>query len=92
MNKEQIMKRLAVLDFIAVDLQLYLDTHPEDMEAIDKYNSVIKEADMLRMKYEEIIGPLYSFRSSNNGDTFKWIDDPWPWQPSANFEINEEEN
>ncbi len=33
MNKEQIIKRLAVLDFIAVDLQLYLDTHPEDMAA-----------------------------------------------------------
>ncbi len=90
MDKNQILKRLTVLDFIAVDLQLYLDTHPEDMEAIDKYNSVIKEADMLRMKYEEIIGPLYSFRSSNKGDTFKWIETPWPWQQSANFQIEED--
>lgn len=90
MDKNQLLKRLTVLDFIAVDLQLYLDTHPDDKEAIDKYNSVIKEADMLRMKYEELIGPLYSFRSSNMGDTFKWIETPWPWQPSANFEIEED--
>lgn len=91
MTEKELLKKLAVLDFMAVDLQLYLDTHPDDSEAVDKYNSVIKEADALRSVYEKNFGPLFSFRSYNHGDNFKWIDNPWPWERDANFRIDEED-
>lgn len=91
MNKCSLLKRLTVLDFLAVDLHLFLDTHPEDKEAIARYNSVIKEADALRQAYEKNYGPLYSFRSKSNDDMFTWIDCPWPWQYDFNFTISKED-
>lgn len=89
MAQNPLLKRLTILDFLAVDLQLFLDTHPDDSEAINKYNSVIKEADMLRNQYEKTYGPLYSFRSKSR-DEFTWIDSPWPWQREFNFKLSEE--
>ena len=38
MNHDEILRKLTALDFIAVDLALFLDTHPDDREALDKYN------------------------------------------------------
>lgn len=29
-NRNELLKQLTALDFMAVDLQLYLDTHPND--------------------------------------------------------------
>ena len=42
MNKDEMLKSLMALDFMAVDLGLYLDTHPEDEEAIAEYDRIIK--------------------------------------------------
>ena len=89
MTEKDIMEKLTVLDFMAVDLQLYLDTHPDDTAAVEKYNSVIKDADMLRSQYEKMYGPLFSFRSYNHGDTFKWTNKIWPWQKEANFNVKD---
>ncbi len=88
-NKETLLKKLSILDFIAVDLALFLDTHPNDKEAIEKYNSIIEEADSLRYDFEEMYGPLCSFRSMSPECNFKWIDCPWPWQCDFNFNVRE---
>lgn len=79
MNREQLLCELTALDFVAVDLQLYLNTHPCDNDALRKYNQIVTKANGLRTEYEKACGPLYSFRSVNNG-SWDWIDDPWPWQ------------
>lgn len=84
MQKEMLLRQLMALDFMSVDLQLYLDTHPYDREAISEYNNIIKEADLVRMKYEKNFGPLCSFRSLSSDDKFEWINDPWPWQSKFN--------
>lgn len=68
-----LLNRLTVLDFMAVDLHLFLNTHPKDTDAIEKYNSIIKEADSIRCQYENLYGPLCSFRSLSKSQ-FRWID------------------
>ncbi len=87
MERDSILKRLTILDFLAVDLQLYLDSNPDDKNAIRKYNSIINEADGLREQYENLYSPLYGFRSYSKRDEFNWTDDPWPWDMDFNFEI-----
>lgn len=91
MCEKELLKTLTVLDFMAVDLQLYLDTHPDDEEALEKYNKTIKEADMVRSQYEKKYGPLFSFRSYVHSNRFNWIDNPWPWERDANFRIEEDD-
>ena len=68
MDREELLKKLSELDFIAVDLGLFLNTHPDNKEAIQAYNQVITAADAVRMKYEESYGPLCSFRSCREDD------------------------
>ena len=86
MNHDELLKKLSELDFIAVDLALFLNTHPDHTEAIQTYNQVITAADSVRMKYEEAFGPLCSFRSyAANTNHWEWTQDPWPWQARANI-------
>ena len=74
---------------MAIDLQLYLDTHPQDGAALDEYNKVLRSAEPFREQYERLYGPLYSFRSLNI-DCWKWYKDPWPWQYGFNIDLPEE--
>lgn len=87
MNREDILNKLTVLDFMAVDLQLFLDTHPDNEKAIEKYNEVIREADSVRCQYEKLYGPLCSFRSMSSAGEFRWINNPWPWSEKFNYSL-----
>ncbi len=89
MNRDYLLKQLTILDFMAVDLQLYLDTHPDDEEALEKYNQTVMQADAIRAEYENKFGPLFSFRSVG-GKSYRWLDEPWPWENKFNFEMSEE--
>lgn len=85
MTRDEMLKKLMELDFIAVDLGLFLNTHPHEAAAIQTYNQVITAADALRMKFEEAFGPLCSFRSyAADSSHWQWEENPWPWQRSAN--------
>lgn len=90
MERDEVLKRLAALDFMAVDMALYLDTHPYDKEGISIYNEILREASQVRSIYEENFGPLCSYRSMSNNDKFKWIDNPWPWQDCFNYYLKGE--
>lgn len=86
MERDVILQKLMELDFIAIDMSLYLNTHPDNTEAITEYRKVIAAAEEIRMKYEAAYGPLCSFRSDagKNDKTWQWKNDPWPWQIGAN--------
>ena len=85
MNRDELLNELMALDFMAVDLQLFMDTHPRDCQAREKYNAILHKAHEYREQYQKLCGPMYSFRSlSRDGD---WIDDPWPWQYSFNTKL-----
>ncbi|MCQ4937390.1 MULTISPECIES: spore coat protein CotJB [Anaerotignum] len=85
MTQDDMLTKLMELDFISLDLGLFLNTHPDNTEAIDTYNQVITAADVLRLKYEENFGPLCSFRSyAADTKNWQWKDNPWPWQKEAN--------
>ncbi|NSW90655.1 MAG: spore coat protein CotJB [Firmicutes bacterium] len=90
LNKQALLKKIMALDFMAVDLQLYLDTHPCDRNALMKYNSIVSQARMLRQTYENMYGPLCSYRSVSKYP-WQWINDPWPWNYQFNFRMSGEE-
>lgn len=90
MSRDEVLSYLTMLDFKLVDLQLYLDTHPEDICAIKMYNETVAEACEVREAYEQHFGPLCSFRSSSNQEKFTWINNPWPWENKFNFCLNKE--
>ena len=79
MKMEEMLKQLMAVDFMSVDLQLYLDTHPNDMQALERYNQSVMLGKMLRENYESQYGPVTSFRSPSSYP-WQWISNPWPWQ------------
>lgn len=80
-----LLLKLSQVEFSALDMQLYLDTHPHDKKAIALYNAFTSEAKTLREEYEKCYGPLFSYISKSREDYFSWIDEPWPWQKEFNF-------
>ncbi len=79
MDRDQLLKEVMAADFTAIDLNLYLDTHPCDQKTLAIYNNVVCKAKMLRDSYERLYGPLTPM-ATNMGGKWRWIEDPWPWE------------
>lgn len=78
-----LMHQIQTLSFATTELGLYLDTHAEDSEALELFNRYRELYGELMAEYEAKFGPLTLQQSGENG-TFRWIDDPWPWEYKAN--------
>jgi len=81
-----ILQQLTELEFYAVDLLLYIDTHPTCKNAIAEYNKTVKELSYVGAEYEKIHGPLFNFVSFLNDEKSDWINQPWPWEYEFNME------
>lgn len=79
-QQASMLKELMSLGFTAVELNLYLDTHPGDIKALTKYNRITQELKVLQNAYEQCYGPLFNFGQSPSQYPWRWIDEPWPWQ------------
>jgi spore coat protein JB len=80
MNKDQLSEKLYELKFAAVDLNLYLDNHPDNKEAIDDYNTIVENLKKLTNLYEANYGPLTNFGCAESKECWSWVDNPWPWE------------
>ena len=89
MNKENMMRKLCMLDFMATDLHLYLDTHPTNRDAIAEYNKVNETAAQIREDYEKLHGPLCSYRSFSAENHWSWLSEHCPWECEYNIAITE---
>ncbi|XJZ26073.1 spore coat protein CotJB [Bacillota bacterium Lsc_1132] len=76
----QLMEQLQTIDFVLVELTLYLDTHPNDFEAINQFNHYAKERKKIKKLFESQFGPLLQYGNSYSGYPWNWNESPWPWQ------------
>ena len=83
-NKRAMMLELQQLSFSLVDLNLFLDTHPNDQEAIDDFNELFKQYWELKSNYELQFGPLNNFGHNPASCPWSWVDEPWPWEKGGN--------
>lgn len=70
-------------DFVLVEWQLYLDTHPNDVEALMNMREATKWSKHVRHQYEQQFGPLnmHSVPSKELLEAgWRWSNPPWPWQ------------
>ena len=78
-EREILLKKISTYEFAALDLQIYLDTHPHDTAMIQKMNGFKEKLKPLVEEYEEKFGPLNQFSTAMQ-DEFNWLDNPWPWE------------
>ncbi|NPV29204.1 MAG: spore coat protein CotJB [Firmicutes bacterium] len=82
MNRQQVrmLREIQELEFAALEMNLYLDTHPEDETALSTFNSLVSRLAGARRAYEAEYGPLINFgHSSPSRLPWQWIEEPWPW-------------
>ena len=87
LDRDELLKRLSILDFMLIDLGLYLNVNPEDARALDIFKQVSEDAEALRNAYETNCAPLIMRHQTSAGDDWKWIANPWPWETEANFQL-----
>lgn len=79
-ERQRALYQIQEMAFAAHDINLYLDTHPNDSDAIRLYNEYNKQERMLNDAYERKYGPIDL--SDNEGlsmTPWSWIKEPWPW-------------
>ncbi len=76
----QLMEQLQTIDFVLVELTLYLDTHPDDVEALNQFNHFSKNRKQVKKAFESQFGPLLQYGNSYSDCPWNWKDAPWPWQ------------
>lgn len=70
---------LQALEFVLVELGLYLDTHPDDAEAFALFQQYAALEKAGREKYEAAYGPLTMTATAAGKSWSSWINAPWPW-------------
>lgn len=80
-NQAQLLNQIQQLQFAAVELNLFLDTHPGDQQALAAYNQVHQELMKCVRSYEQAYGPLLNFGySPAPQNLWAWAETPWPWE------------
>jgi len=76
-EKEEMLFNIMEYSFMMHEMNLYLDTHPSNEEALSMFNEYRNKTNELVMKYERKYGPLM-VSNSDNAKSFNWINE-WPW-------------
>jgi spore coat protein JB len=82
MDRNKLMQQISQCEFVCVDINLYLDTHPYDERALKDYNCYCEQLRMLKDLYIENFGPLENFGNSKSLSNCEWLwtSQPFPWQ------------
>ena len=83
-SRQELMLKIQELSFACVDLNLYLDNHPEDKNAINTYNKLVTQFVQARCAYENKYGPLTNFGYAPSSYPWQWVNQPWPWDLEYN--------
>ena len=78
-EKEEMLVNIGQYSFMAHEMNLYLDTHPNDREALNKFQEFRNKADELIKNYERKYGPLTISGNVSNQTPFNWVTTKWPW-------------
>lgn len=70
---------LQALEFVLLELGIYLDTHQDDEEAFVLFQQYAALEKAGREKYEAAYGPLFQSSAAGQKAFSSWICDPWPW-------------
>nr|WP_197969963.1 spore coat protein CotJB [Mesobacillus harenae] len=76
----QCLSNIQAADFVLVELTLYLDTHQDDIQAMEQFNQYAQYSKQLKQEFEAKYGPLLQYGNSYTDANWSWAKSPWPWQ------------
>ena len=78
-SADELILQIAQCEFTCADINMFLDTHPEDERALMDYNCYAQQLMALKEMYEGHFGPLENFGNSMSEGSWKWVSQAWPW-------------
>ena len=82
--RRTMLLELQQLSFSLVDLNLFLDTNPENQQAVEDYNRLFEQYWEAKSNFELQFGPMNNFGHCPASYPWSWINDPWPWERGGN--------
>lgn len=80
-SKDALMKTINEVSFAVNDILLYLDTHPEDEEALAYFQEKVMARNKALKEYAENYGPLtIDTADDRQSCQWDWVMQPWPWE------------
>ena len=79
MNREKDLRAVSEWSFLADDLKLYLDTHPDDAHALAALKNALAERKAAVAAYEEAHGALTP-DDLLASQTYDWVKQPFPFE------------
>ena len=79
-QKEELLYNILMYKFALIELNLYLDTHPNNSSIINLYNKYLMEEKKLCDQFEKSYGPLTVDSENLGTNSWNWIKSPWPWE------------
>ncbi len=73
------MGELMALCFVVQELGLYLDTHPEDADALKLFTEYVQLLRQGKETFTARYGPLQQTQVTGE-DGYSWLKEPWPWE------------
>jgi len=81
----ELRREITMVHMMLEELQLYLNTHPFDRNALAKRNAYAKQLGILQDEYNKF--NMINQDSSLSQYPWQWIEEPWPWEYEANFKL-----
>lgn len=78
-RQQELINDVNVASFLLDEAGLFLNSHPDNMEALEYYHEAQRKRNEAIRCYEEEIGPLSKY-SVHNRSYWDWTEGPWPWQ------------
>jgi spore coat protein JB len=79
-NRRELLDWINEVSFAVNDVILFLDTHPDNMEALEYFEEYKKKREDALREYADNYGPLTLDSACTDANCWSWIHEPWPWQ------------
>lgn len=79
-NKSHAKQHLAHCCFAVHEAVLYLDTHPNDQNAMAYYQKKQQQLIQASENYQKVVGPTRSSMVDTSSGSWRWVETPWPWE------------
>lgn len=78
-ERSQLLHWITTISFAMEDAALYLDTHPENENALKYYFNYAALRKQALEDYATCFSPLTKETASSD-QAWKWVAEPWPWE------------
>lgn len=80
-SRNDLLNKINKVSFAVNELNLYLNTHPQDSDALEMFHEVSQKRLSLLDEFAKRYGPLIAdYAEEDCNGYWNWIQMPWPWQ------------